>query len=138
MFLLNSCLNLFSAACISLYRLPLSRSYGDILPSSLTMLLPSALGFSPHPPVSVYGTGRYGSSNIVAFLDRSLRYFATLISLLIISHLSLQAFLLYQAKDFYQASLLAHLCSLCPHMFCPYPVQEYQPAVHRLRRKASS
>ena len=28
-----------------------------ILPSSLTMLLPPALGFSPHPPVSVYGTG---------------------------------------------------------------------------------
>ena len=27
------------------------------MPSSLTMLLPSALGFSPHPPVSVYGTG---------------------------------------------------------------------------------
>ena len=34
-----------------------SRSYGVILPSSLTTLLPSALGFSPHPPVSVYGTG---------------------------------------------------------------------------------
>ena len=32
-------------------------SYGCNLPSSLTMLLPSALGFSPHPPVSVYGTG---------------------------------------------------------------------------------
>ncbi len=36
---------------------PLSLSYGAILPSSLTMLLPPALGFSPHPPVSVYGTG---------------------------------------------------------------------------------
>ena len=34
---------------------PFSRSYGVILPSSLTMLLPPALGFSPHPPVSVYG-----------------------------------------------------------------------------------
>ena len=31
------------------------------------MLLPSALGFSPHPPVSVYGTGTYGT--IAAFLD---------------------------------------------------------------------
>ena len=31
------------------------------------MLLPPALGFSPHPPVSVYGTGAY--SAIAAFLD---------------------------------------------------------------------
>ena len=36
------------------------------MPSSLTMLLPPALGFSPHPPVSVYGTGTY--SAIAAFL----------------------------------------------------------------------
>ena len=33
-----------------------SRSYGVILPSSLTSVLSSTLGFSPHPPVSVYGT----------------------------------------------------------------------------------
>ena len=31
------------------------------------MLLPSALGFSPHPPVSVYGTGMI--QTIAAFLD---------------------------------------------------------------------
>ena len=65
MFLLNSCLSLFSAACSR--RHPFSRSYGVILPSSLTMLLPPALGFSPHPPVSVYGTGTY--KTIAAFLD---------------------------------------------------------------------
>ena len=41
-------------------RLPLSRSYGYILPSSLTRVLPRTLGFSPRIPVSVYGTG--GSS----------------------------------------------------------------------------
>ena len=46
---------------------PFSRSYGAILPSSLTTLLPPALGFSPHPPVSVYGTGTY--ETIAAFLD---------------------------------------------------------------------
>ena len=40
------------------------------------MLLPSALGFSPHPPVSVYGTGPYNT--IAAFLDGWLTYFATL------------------------------------------------------------
>ena len=39
------------------------------------MLLPSALGFSPHPPVSVYGTGRYHT--IAAFLDRSSGHFTT-------------------------------------------------------------
>ena len=36
---------------------PFSLSYGAILPSSLAMLPPPALGSSPHPPVSVYGTG---------------------------------------------------------------------------------
>ena len=43
--------------CGLIKRLPLSRSYGVILPSSLTTLLPLALGFSPHLPVSVCGTG---------------------------------------------------------------------------------
>ena len=65
MFLLNSCLGHFSAACLR--RRPFSRSYGAILPSSLTMLLPPALGYSPHPPVSVYGTGPNGT--IADFLD---------------------------------------------------------------------
>ena len=64
MFLLNSCLSLFSAATSRWH--PFSRSYGVILPSSLTMLLPPALGFSPHPPVSVYGTGTWYT--IAAFL----------------------------------------------------------------------
>ena len=58
---------------------PLSRSYGVILPNSLTMLLPSALGFSPHLPVSVYGTGPYGT--IAAFLGSRLTHFATISSL---------------------------------------------------------
>ena len=78
MFLLNSCLGLFSAARPP-WR-PFSRSYGAILPSSLTMLLPSALGFSPHPPVSVYGTGVSGA--IAAFLGGFSVCFATSFSLL--------------------------------------------------------
>ena len=49
------------------------------MPSSLTTLLPPALGFSPHPPVSVYGTGTYGT--IAAFLDSMYPDFATCISL---------------------------------------------------------
>ena len=65
MFLLNSCLSLFSAACLR--RHPFSRSYGVILPSSLTMLLPSALVSSTYLPVSVYGTGAVRT--IAAFLD---------------------------------------------------------------------
>ena len=43
------------------------------------MLLPPALGFSPHLPVSVYGTGMYHT--IAAFLDswnHTLRYFRSL------------------------------------------------------------
>ena len=41
-------------------RHPFSRSYGVVLPSSLTMVLPIALVFSTHPPVSVCGTGPVG------------------------------------------------------------------------------
>ena len=43
------------------------------------MLLPPALGFSPHPPVSVYGTGAYGT--IAAFLGGWPVCFVTGISL---------------------------------------------------------
>ena len=75
MFLLNSCLGQFSAA--SSHWHSFSRSYGVILPSSLTMLLPSALGFSPHPPVSVYGTGTV--QTIAAFLGSRLTHFPTLV-----------------------------------------------------------
>ena len=47
------------------------------------MLLPSALGFSPHPPVSVYGTGTI--QTIAAFLDAWLTYFPTFSSVRITS-----------------------------------------------------
>ena len=74
MFLVNSCLGLFSAA--SLRRLPFFRSYGVNLPSSLTTLLPLALGFSPHLPVSVCGTGTLVSPRaFLAFRHRGLRYY---------------------------------------------------------------
>ncbi len=72
MFLLNSCLSLFSAAALA--RHPFSRSYGVILPSSLTMLLPPALDSLPSP-VSVYGTGTYEHSG---FSRRRLPCFPTL------------------------------------------------------------
>ena len=62
MFLINSRLGLFTAAT-SLW-LPFSRSYGVILPSSLTRVLPFVLEFSSRLPVSVCGTGTY----LAAFL----------------------------------------------------------------------
>ncbi len=66
MFLINSRLGLFTVAASgsgskSLHRRrhPFSRSYGAVLPSSLTMVLPIALVCSTHPPVSVCGTGSW-------------------------------------------------------------------------------
>ena len=63
MFLINSRSYRFSATSISSGREALHqrrhtffRSYGVNLPSSLTRVLSSALGFSPCPPVSVWGT----------------------------------------------------------------------------------
>ena len=74
MFLVNSRLGLFSAACRS--RLPFSRSYGVNLPSSLTTLLPLALGFSPHLPVSVCGTGTLAYTGaFLASQHRGLPYY---------------------------------------------------------------
>ena len=74
MFLVNSCLGLFSAAHSREH--PLFRSYGVILPSSLTTLLPLALESSSYLPVSVCGTG---TSEIhmafLATLHARLRYY---------------------------------------------------------------
>ena len=59
-FLVNSRLTQFSLRPLQARHLtghPFSRSYGVILPSSFTRVLPSACGYSPRPPVSVYGTG---------------------------------------------------------------------------------
>ena len=64
MFLINSRLGLFTAAT-SLW-LPFSRSYGVILPSSLTRVLPFVLEFSSRLPVSVCGTGTL--QHLAAFL----------------------------------------------------------------------
>ena len=63
MFLVNSRYPRFAVASLSserearhLERHAFSRSYGIILQSSLTTVLSSALGYSPYPPVSVWGT----------------------------------------------------------------------------------
>ena len=67
MFLVNSRLDHFSAPTSRW--VPLSRSYGVNLPSSLAMIHSSTLGSSPHPPVSVYGTGRLALRENVIFLQ---------------------------------------------------------------------
>ena len=63
MFLVNSRQPHFTATLLSSRREvyhhkghAFSRSYGIILQSSLTTVLSSALGYSPYPPVSVWGT----------------------------------------------------------------------------------
>ena len=109
MFLLNSCLGQFSAATSQWHSF--SRSYGVILPSSLTMLLPSALGFSPHPPVSVYGTGAI--QTIAAFLDAWLTHFPTLNSVRITSSdctADLPTVLLPRLHRFFHSRLPLSLC----------------------------
>ena len=112
MFLLNSCLSLFSAAQLPGH--PFSRSYGVILPSSLTMLLPPALGFSPHLPVSVCGTGLLNT--IAAFLATESKSFSTLFD----PH---QVFRLYSGFSYYTPTSLAPVFSfpalsfsMCPHI----------------------
>ena len=74
MFLINSRLGLFTAASLRWHSF--SRSYGVILPSSLTTLLPMALGFSPHLPVSVCGTGAFNIH--IPFLATRFGYFPTI------------------------------------------------------------
>ena len=74
MFLINSCLGLFTAAT-SLWH-PFSRSYGVILPSSLTRVLSFVLGFSPRPPASVCGTGAHIIASIFS-RQRGFACFAT-------------------------------------------------------------
>ena len=79
MFLVNSRLGLVAATFQKsgrevhfLKRYPFSRSYGANLPSSLTWILSSALGFSPRVCVSVYGTVSL-ISNIEDFLGSRIR-----------------------------------------------------------------
>ena len=67
MFLVNSRLGHFSAPYSR--RVRFSRSYAVNLPSSLAMIHSSTLGFSPHPPVSVYGTGRTTLHDTLIFLQ---------------------------------------------------------------------
>ena len=74
MFLINSCLGLFSVTNSHWY--PFSRSYGVILPSSLTRVLPSVFVFSTRPPASVCGTGTFSLDSSFS-RQRDIRNFLT-------------------------------------------------------------
>ena len=114
---------------------PLSLSYGAILPSSLTMLLPPALGFSPHPPVSVYGTGT--CKTIAAFLGSRSVSFPTFVRST--SHPWLiwricQPYTLNACSGF---SIPGSYFPSASPQFCLHAVQEFQPVIHRLRLSSS-
>ena len=81
------------------------------MPSSLTTLLPPALGFSPHPPVSVYGTGTY--ETIAAFLGslvQALPYFCSVYITLWITMTDLPIMLLFRLCRFLHSRLALPLC----------------------------
>jgi len=71
-FLVNSRLGPFTAALCSRIGHPFFRSYGVNLLSSLTAVLSSTLGYSPHLPESVYGTIGKGS-RLEDFLGSGIR-----------------------------------------------------------------
>ena len=99
------------------------------------MLLPPALGFSPHPPVSVYGTGTH--ETIAAFLGTWLTRFATLIRST--SRLRI-AWRICQPDSFSACTGISIPGSCSPHaspQFCSYVVQESKPVVHRIRLSTS-
>lgn len=84
MFLVNSRLGLFTVARFPWH--PFSRSYGVILPSSLTMVLPRVLEFSSFLPVSVCGTGAFSLDSVFSW-QPGVSYFPTYFSVPITFHL---------------------------------------------------
>ena len=78
------------------------------------MLLPSALGFSPHPPVSVYGTGVYEA--IAAFLGTWLTCFATLVRSTSRLHIGIRFF--------------QYTCYLACTGFSPFPAHAFHIRPH--------
>ena len=148
MFLINSRLGLFSAACLCsicptfhIDRHPFSRSYGVILPSSLTMVLPPHLRilFSPTCVGLRYGQPHH---SIEAFLD-SVESTTSVLIFPSYSHLRIMKNGICLASLPTCLNALFHQCDSLS--FCVTPslkrlkvVLEYQPVVHRLRLSASA
>ena len=87
------------------------------------MLLPPALGFSPHPPVSVYGTGNM--KTIAAFLDSCFTGFATLFRSA--SHLIFQRGICLPSDSMLAPvfPFPAPAMLLCPHSSVPYRYRNF-------------
>ena len=122
------------------YRHLFSRSYEVILPSSLTRVIPSVLGFSPRPPVSVCGTG---TSYLLSSFSRQCEFvsFPTKFS----PHHHLAVICVYftahkphdLATHFHPRGLTILLCP-CIGLNRYAVVLEYLPVVHHLRLSAST
>ena len=105
------------------------------MPISLTTLLPPSLGFSPHPPVSVYGTVTV--QTIAAFLDSQLTHFATFVRSTSRLQIDERICLLISYLACPGLSIPgSHSLSASPQ-FCYTVVQEFQPVIHRLRLSPS-
>ena len=87
------------------------------------MLLPPALGFSPFPPVSVYGTGSMKS--IAAFLDSCSACFATLFRSA--SHASFRKGICLLPRSALAPvfPFPAHALPLCPHSSVSYRYRNF-------------
>ena len=117
-----------------------SRSYGGILPSSLTRVFPRTLGFSPRLPVSVLV--RAMCLYLEAFLD-SLGSISS--SLFLVTPHQTSAFRMTDLPIIQPTCLNTHFQSRADLPYCVTPlikqfilVQEFQPVVHRLRFSASA
>ena len=135
-FLLNSCLSLFSATYLR--RHPFSQSYGVNLPSSLTVILPPALGFSPHLPVSVCGTGTTSLSRRFSW-KHEIRYFSSVEPSPSRPRIVKADLPALTPSTLRPASNSWHILSfsVTPSIITIVVVLEYQPIVHRLRLSAS-
>ena len=109
------------------------------MPSSLTMVLPIALVFSTHPPVSVWGTGTITTPERF-FLEVLLSYFTQIASSkpgkYVSCGFSYKTFPKFLTGTSRTPLRLIHPVTplVITHVIV---VQEYLPAVHRLRITAS-
>ncbi len=124
----------------TLHESSFSRSYGGILPSSLTRVFPRTLGFSPRPPVSV--SVRVVCLYLEAFLG-SVESISSSLSLVTPHHAS--AFEVVDLPATSPTRLNTNFHPRADLSYCVTPsikqfilVQEFQPVVHRLRFSASA
>jgi hypothetical protein len=115
-FLINSRLDLFTAApscssrkTITIMGHPFSRSYGVILPSSLTRILSNTLGYSPRLPVSVCST--------VCYIVKTLRSYFLALSITGLLKLGFSSY----ASDYMKCGF-AYISSYTHSTGCPTPV----------------